>query len=60
MYDFVGRGHIVGVVASTFFLGAEQFVPVDLETTFAFFAEAGNLQQLTPPWLDFTITSRLP
>ena len=54
------RGHIVGVVASTFFLRAEQFVPVDLETTFAFFAEAGNLQRLTPPWLDFTITSRLP
>ena len=35
-------------------------MPIDLETAFAFFAEAANLQRLTPPWLDFTITSRLP
>ena len=47
-------------MASTFFLHAEQLVPVDLDTTFAFFADAANLQRLTPPWLDFTITSRLP
>ena len=47
-------------MASTFFLRAEQLVPLDLETTFAFFAEAANLQRLTPPWLDFAITSRAP
>ena len=47
-------------MASTFFLHAEQLVPVDPDNTFAFFADAANLQRLTPPWLDFTITSRLP
>jgi ligand-binding SRPBCC domain-containing protein len=45
---------------TTFVLHARQVVPVDLGTTFAFFADAANLQRLTPPWLDFTITSRLP
>ena len=45
---------------STFFLRARQLVPVDLPTTFGFFADAANLQRLTPPWLDFTITSGLP
>ncbi len=31
-----------------------------LEETFAFFADAGNLQQLTPSWLNFSILSTLP
>ncbi len=31
-----------------------------LEETFAFFADAGNLQQLTPSWLSFAILSPLP
>ena len=47
-------------MARTFSLHAEQLVPRDLETTFAFFADAGNLQRITPPWLDFTVTSELP
>lgn len=47
-------------MARTFSLHAEQLVPRDLESTFAFFADAANLQRLTPPWLDFTITSELP
>lgn len=38
-------------------LERKQLVPLDIETTFAFFADAGNLQRLTPPWLHFEIVS---
>jgi ligand-binding SRPBCC domain-containing protein len=51
---------MVVVVPRTFRLRTSQFVARDLATTFAFFAEAANLQQLTPPWLDFVITTPLP
>jgi ligand-binding SRPBCC domain-containing protein len=38
----------------------EQFFPLPPEQVFAPFAEAGNLQAITPPWLHFRIISALP
>ena len=39
----------------TYELNSEQWVPRALEETFAFFSRPENLQQITPPWLDFHI-----
>ena len=47
-------------MAREYRLKTSLFVARDLETTFAFFADAGNLQRLTPPWLDFNIRTALP
>ena len=41
-------------------LHRETTVPASLEDTFAFFADAGNLQRLTPPWLHFAIHTSMP
>jgi len=41
-------------------LHRETIVPASLRQTFAFFADAGNLQQLTPQWLHFTIRTPMP
>ena len=38
----------------------DTLVPVPLEATFAFFANASNLQQLTPDWLQFSLRTPLP
>ena len=35
-------------------------VPASLDETFAFFADAANLQRLTPRWLRFSIRTSLP
>ena len=35
-------------------------VPASIEDTFAFFSAAGNLERLTPAWLNFTILTPPP
>lgn len=41
-------------------LRAETIVPTPMADTFAFFADAANLERLTPPWVNFRIRTPLP
>jgi len=41
-------------------LQTEQWLPRPLEEVFAFFSDAANLEELTPPWLHFRILTPLP
>ena len=44
----------------TFRLYRRQVLPTDLQAAWRFFSDPANLRKITPPWLDFRITSRLP
>lgn len=43
-----------------YFIKTEVWLPRHIETVFDFFKNAENLQQITPPWLDFKIISPFP
>ncbi len=44
----------------TFHLTRRQVLPTDPETAWQFFSNPANLSRITPPWLDFRITSTVP
>jgi len=43
-----------------YLLRRQQFIPQSIEEVFAFFADAVNLEYLTPSWLHFKIRTELP
>ncbi len=50
-----GIEHLGACVTPGYVLERTQFVPVPIEEAFAFFSDARNLEQITPPWLRFRI-----
>ncbi|MCA9055528.1 MAG: hypothetical protein KDA75_16920, partial [Planctomycetaceae bacterium] len=46
--------------AGLFRLESQLWLPQPIDTVFEFFADAGNLETLTPPWLDFEVLTSPP
>jgi ligand-binding SRPBCC domain-containing protein len=54
------RSHPTSPGVKTYVLEREQVLPQDLDHLFAFFADAHNLERLTPPFLHFRILTPGP
>ena len=50
----------VGAIMKTYCIKRKQTLPTGLERAWRFFSDPANLRLITPPWLNFTITSALP
>lgn len=46
--------------SKAYLLQATQWLPRPLKEVFAFFADAGNLEAITPPWLNFHVLTPQP
>ena len=44
----------------TYCIERQQILPTELAPAWRFFSDPAKLPLITPPWLDFTITSRVP
>lgn len=44
----------------TYQLERRQILPIQPESAWRFFSDPSNLRLITPPWLDFNITTRTP
>ena len=44
----------------TYCIRRHQTLPTDLDQAWRFFSDPANLSLITPPWLNFTITSGVP
>jgi ligand-binding SRPBCC domain-containing protein len=51
---------ITGRADGLFTLETRLLLPKPLEVIFPFFADAGNLERITPPWLHFEIRTPIP
>jgi ligand-binding SRPBCC domain-containing protein len=47
-------------MTKTYHLHREQIIRRPLDEVFAFFSDAGNLQEITPPFLNFGFVTKLP